>query len=526
VKKRLLLIVLTLTLLLAGCDQPAKSPTPTAEDTETMKAKDTDADVFARFEARLEELGEMLKLPGFSAAVVKDQELVWANGFGYADLENRVAVTPDTPFHLASLTKPFAAAILMQLVEEGLLDLDDPVSEYGVNIESPGVIRVRHLLSMTSEGVPGRGYRYNGDRFGRLSQVIERAAGKSFQELLFERIVEPLGMTNTTPSPGGCAGLEYRSDCERVFGAIARPYTLDYALNVVRGFYYEHFSTAAGLISTVVDLARFDIAMDRNLLVAQETKERMFAPTLSADGAELPYGLGWFSQDYRGTRLIWHYGHWAPSVSSLILKVPDEKLTFIILANTDNLSRPYNLGGGDVLNSIVALAFYKTLVFEPYYGQPVPDVDWEAQQGDMTQLLNQYSDEELRDLLVREYVSYKNLSDSYRATEGLARRIAQKLDRDVDPQVFQAYVGSYVVPAELVWPFSAVAVTSEDGRLYLEIPQGPTLELYPQSETSFFFMADGGDFAEVTFVTDETGAVTRAVFEANGQRSSFERMDP
>jgi len=144
----------------------------------------------------------------------------------------------------------------------------------------------------------------------------------------------------------------------------------------------------------------------------------------------------------------------------------------------------------------------------------------------MAQLLNQYSDEELRDLLVREYVSYKNLSDSYRATEGLARRIAQKLDRDVDPQVFQAYVGSYVVPAELGWPFSAVAVTGADGRLYLEIPEGPTLELYPQSETSFFFMADGGDFAEVTFVTDETGAVTRAVFEANGQRSVFERMDP
>jgi CubicO group peptidase (beta-lactamase class C family) len=192
VKKRLLLFVLALTLLPASCSPSGESPTLTESDTKTMNVKDVDADVFARFEARLEELGEMLKLPGFSAAVVKDQELVWAEGFGFADLENRVAVTPNTPFHLASLTKPFAAAILMQLVEEGLLDLDDPVSEYGVDIESPGVIRVRHLLSMTSEGVPGRGYRYNGDRFGRLSQVIERAADRSFQELLFERIVEPL----------------------------------------------------------------------------------------------------------------------------------------------------------------------------------------------------------------------------------------------------------------------------------------------------------------------------------------------
>jgi CubicO group peptidase (beta-lactamase class C family) len=100
-----------------------------------------------------------LTFPALSAGIVKDQELVWAKSFGFANLEERITATPGTPYHLASLTKPFAAAIIMQLVEEGTLSLDDPVSEYGVYLESPGTIRVKHLLSMTSDGNPGEAYR-------------------------------------------------------------------------------------------------------------------------------------------------------------------------------------------------------------------------------------------------------------------------------------------------------------------------------------------------------------------------------
>jgi hypothetical protein len=156
-----------------------------------------------------------------------------------------------------------------------------------------------------------------------------------------------------------------------VYRNLTKPYQPDPSYNVVRGEHYSDFNAAAGLISTVVDLVKFDVALDQNTLLSQDTKEQMFAPTVSTRDTGLPYGLGWFTQRYRGLRLIWHYG-FDYAASSLILKVPDENITFIILANSCNLSRPHPLGGGDVLTSAVALAFLRTFVLQPQYEQPLP----------------------------------------------------------------------------------------------------------------------------------------------------------
>jgi len=483
--------------------------------------------MLSRFEMQLEELRQQLKIPGFSAAIVRDQKLVWAKGFGYAELQNSIETEPDTPFHLASLTKPFAAFIIMQLVEDGSLDLNTPVSEYGVELESPDTITVAHLLSMTSEGVPGRDYNYNGDRFGHLARVIHAVSGKSLAELLFEKILEPLELSNTAPSPAACTGLGERGAvCERVFSRIARPYALGYDLSTAEGFYQESFGPAAGLISTAVDLARFDIAVDQNRLVSAETKERMFAPTVSPEGTELPYGLGWFSQNYRGTRLIWHYGNWPPSVSSLILKVPREQITLVILANTDNLSRPFNLGAGDVLNSPVALAFYKTFVFEPRYERTVPNVDWQADHEDLAKLLSKYSDDDLRDLLTREHASYKMLFSAYSRMERLGQRIAAGRAADVDPSSYNSWVGRYEVPAELSLPVSTIELVTENDQLYLKFMEGVRFQLYPESMNHFFFTTDGADLVEVTFATDTSGKVTHFLTEDEGTEAIFKRIDP
>src|SRR5687768_6892295 len=154
----------------------------------------------ARLETQLESLRQELKIPAYSAAIVKDQKVIWAKGFGYADLENKIPATEHTPYHLASLTKTFGSTILMQLVQDGKIKLDDPVSRYGITLESDGVIRVRHLLSHTSEGNPGERYSYNGNRFAELDKVVQRASGKSFGELLIANILEPLGMDETAPN--------------------------------------------------------------------------------------------------------------------------------------------------------------------------------------------------------------------------------------------------------------------------------------------------------------------------------------
>jgi hypothetical protein len=137
----------------------------------------------------------------------------------------------------------------------------------------------------------------------------------------------------------------------------------------------------------------------------------MFAPAFSTHGnsTDLAYGLGWYIQHYNGTRLIWHAGRMPPSISALYVKAPDKRLTFIILANTANLSTPYPLGDGDVLYSTLALTFYETFVFPRKYGKTVPQVDWEADVQDLVSQWKQVTDEDVRQILERELWSYRQL---------------------------------------------------------------------------------------------------------------------
>src|SRR5688572_22262189 len=99
------------------------------------------------FEERLAALQSDAGIPGISAAISKGQQIVWSRGLGLADLANNRPAADSTVFHLASLTKPFASAMLLQMVNEGKISLDDPVTQYGINLGSGSTIRVRHLLS-------------------------------------------------------------------------------------------------------------------------------------------------------------------------------------------------------------------------------------------------------------------------------------------------------------------------------------------------------------------------------------------
>ncbi|MBM3135287.1 MAG: beta-lactamase family protein, partial [Chloroflexi bacterium] len=286
-----LIIVLVITLP-AGCGTPAVKPgQPTVEPAPTTMPGRVGAEPWGQFEAELETLRQQMKIPGMSAAVVKDGQLVWARGLGYANVENRVPATPETPYHLASVTKTFAAVIIMQLVQEGKLSLDDPVARYGVNLPEGDKVLVRHLMSHTSEGTPGQRFQYNGFRYGQLSQVVQAATGRSLQEWVYERIIHPLGMENTAPSPpAACAGLSFAPTCERVYAALTRLYCLDVDASPAPGYNGDYFNAGAGLMSTVVDLAKFDAALDANTLVTAATKELMWTPTVSNSGQKLPYG--------------------------------------------------------------------------------------------------------------------------------------------------------------------------------------------------------------------------------------------
>ena len=125
--------------------------------------------------------------------------------------------------------------------------------------------------------------------------------------------------------------------------------------------YPKNFSTAAGLASTITDMLKYAAAYDGNILLAEDQKEKIFTPMISNSGTILPYGLGWFIQEKEGIKIAWHHGYWI-GMSSLIIRIPEKKLSFVIMANSDMLSAPYPLGNGDLWVSPYAKEFLKSFV--------------------------------------------------------------------------------------------------------------------------------------------------------------------
>jgi CubicO group peptidase (beta-lactamase class C family) len=308
----------------------------------------------ADFRDDLDRLRQRGHVESISAVITRNQSIVWSASLGAA------TVTDTTVFHLASLTKPLASTVILQLVDEGKVSLDDPVSKYGIVLTGPAPVLVRHLLSHTSEGVPGAHYAYNGNRFSLLDSVVRRASGKSFAAALQERIISPLGLTHMAPAPRSNAFAESGLDRATYIANVTPGYSWTKA-GFVPTAYQTAFSTAAGLTASARAYAAFSMAMDRDAFLKPSTKALAWTPVNGPGGEVFPYGLGWFVSDYKGVRIVWHYGYWTAS-STLVIKVPAQNLTFVLLANTDGLSAPYPLAAGKLDASPWARAFLETFV--------------------------------------------------------------------------------------------------------------------------------------------------------------------
>lgn len=311
----------------------------------------------ADFETRLDNLKKQSNIPGMVAGIIKDGNVIWIKNYGYADIQRTIPVTNSTIFHLASLTKTFASTLIIQLVKENKINLYAPVTIYGISLSERDTVRVIHLLTHTSEGMPGSNYKYNGDRYSLLSKVIQSSTGETFHKLTNDRIIQPLGLQNTAPSDMKLAAAD-GFDTIRLKKNTAQGYNSNGHQMVD---YPKNFSTAAGLTSNIDDMLKYVSAFDGNSLLTDYLKTKVFSPMISNAGKTLPYGLGWFIQQKEGIKFTWHYGYWV-GMSNLIIRIPEKKLSFVIMANSDMLSAPYPLGNGDIWVSPYAKEFLKSFV--------------------------------------------------------------------------------------------------------------------------------------------------------------------
>lgn len=321
------------------------------------------------FEVEVEQLRDFLRIPGLSVAIVRGKHVLWAKGFGYRDYEAKLPATPDTLYPIASLTKTFSSVLLLQMVERRLLKLDDPVTKYRADQDVATTTRISHYLTHTSEDIPGEYFYYSGGRFGRLTTILEKASGKSFRALVAENIFNRVDMEQSVP------GLNAEG-YDKKLGALAQPYVLNKGQITRSEYPSPGMNASTGAVSNVLDLAKFDIAIRENILLGKKSKEQMFTPTTSNGGNVLPYGLGWFIQDYEGHKLIWAYGQ-EPTFSSLYLKIPDLDITLIVLANSIALSDPFWLILANVRRSPFALAFLRTFVSQSGNNAPLPPPHWD-----------------------------------------------------------------------------------------------------------------------------------------------------
>jgi CubicO group peptidase (beta-lactamase class C family) len=405
---------------------------------------------------------EKRKIPGLSLAVVKNGEVIKAQGYGLANIELKVPATADTIYQSGSVGKQFTSAAVMLLVEEGKINLDDRISKYlDPTPEIWKEITVRHLLTHTSgiknygekdinyrqdytdeelikvaasfplDFQPGEKWSYSNTGYILLGYVIKKASGKFYGDYLKERVFAPLGMTTARVIneediiPNRAAGYRLAK------GDIKNQRYVSPSLN----------TTADGsLYLTVLDMAKWDAALYSEKLLKRASIDQIWTPVKLNGGKIHPYGFGWAIGEANKHKLIEHGGAWQ-GFTTHISRYVDDKLTVIVLTNLAN----GNPGG--IAHKVAG--FY------------VPE------------------------LMPVERKAIK-----------------------IDPAIFDAYVGEYQLASTFV-----ITISREGDKFMAQATGQPKVEIFAETERKFFLTVVD---AQLEFVKGADGKVTHMVFRQEG----------
>lgn len=320
-------------------------------------------------------------IPSLALAVTRDGKIVKQKAYGLANVELNVPATTDTLYQIASTTKTFTAAAIMELVEEGKLSLDDKVAKWLPEVPAAwGGVTVRHCLTHTSglpdivvdpcslklvantraealeklagmpaPSKPGETWSYNQTGYVLLGMIVEKISGTTFEEFLGQRFFRPLGMTSTRYGdareivPGRASLYTRIESCDEKGPKLAdRIYSAQPAY-----LYPSYMHTGAGINTTVEDLVKWNLALDEEKVLKQATLDQMWAAAKLADGqvfrfeGTAGYAHGWVVDDRPGHKSVGHSG----GGSTAYWRFLDDELTVIVLTNCQG-SDPDSLAQG------------------------------------------------------------------------------------------------------------------------------------------------------------------------------------
>lgn len=530
-------------------------------------------------------LAQKYRLFNGSVLVAANGKVIYKKGFGLANMEWNITNTPETRFRLGSITKQFTATLILQLVEQGKIRLDGKISDYlpEYRKDTGEKVTIHQLLNHTSgipsytslpgffndvsrnpyavddfvkkyasndlEFEPGSKFSYNNSGYFLLGAIVEKVTGQTYEQVLRQRILDPLGMKGTGYDHHGtliekrAAGYQQTAD-----GYVNAPY-LDMSIPYAAGSMY----------STVEDLYLWDQALYTDRILSTQSKDLMFKPNLS------DYAYGWVVTKARlGTgpdtvQKITHGGG-INGFNTLIVRFPAQKNLIVLLDNTsqganlDRLEReltnilynqPYNLPKMPLAEALLklteqngvaaAIAFYRTVKTEypNLYDFSEPELNRLGYQLLQAKKLKEAV--EIFKLNVEAYPqgfnAYDSLGEAYMisgnselaiknyqkslelnpentgATEAL-KRLANK-SAVVDSKLYDVYAGEYEVT-----PTFTVKVFKEGDKLMTQATGQPAAELFPEAENRFFLRVVD---AKVTFIRDEKGQVTGLIIHQGGR---------
>jgi CubicO group peptidase (beta-lactamase class C family) len=462
---------LSLTFLFLCCCLVTTAP---AQNSEDPLAKKVDQ-LFATWDKP--------ESPGAAIAVIKDGAVVYKRGYGSANLEYNVPITPQTVFHVASVSKQFTAFAVTLLANQGKLSLDDDIRKHLPEVPDFGKkITVRHLIHHTSglrdqwtllgmagwrlddvitkEHImkmvrhqkelnfdPGAENLYSNTGYTLLAVIAERVSGQSFRDYTEANIFKPLGMTNT----------HFHDDHERI----------------VKNRAYSYFSTEKGgfraaplnyanvgatsLFTTAEDLARWVINFEDKKIGGADVIKQMQQQGVLNSGKQLGYAFGLGIGPYRGLNTVGHAGGDA-AYRSFAFWFPDQRFGVVVLSNFGSLN-PQQM-------AMRIADIYLADKFAPEPPKPAA-----------------------------------------------AERTAVK----VDPALLEAYAGRYLLDGRTL-----VTITKEGDKLMGQAAGQSKSEMIPQSDTTFFVKEAN---SEVTFERDEKGNVVRFAMKNANQNTSAKRLN-
>jgi CubicO group peptidase (beta-lactamase class C family) len=324
-----------------------------------------------RLEAAISQMMRDQKIPGFAIGIVKDNRLVYSRGFGVMRVgDPNPPVTTETLFHMASITKPFVATAIMQLVEQGKVSLDDPVIKHlpYFRLKDPRYkeITIRQMVTHTSgmpdvtnyywdkpeyddgaleryvrslddktlRSAPGKEFRYSNMAFEVLGDLVAKLSGKSFEDYVEANILKPVGMKSSTL-------LYQKADPAR----LATGYTVrEGAVVPVAHYPYNRAHTpSSNLHSNVEDMARWIRVnlnrgdLDGCRILKNSTYDVLWKPAAPLPGRNWHVGISWFLAESNGEEIVMHNGG-DDGFATHLAFAPRLKAGVFMMANCDHIS--------------------------------------------------------------------------------------------------------------------------------------------------------------------------------------------